>query len=771
MLNGEIVYVSDFGLARAAGEGHALESTVAYQAPEVQADPSAASVASDIYAFGLILRELLGDEDGFGLAELARRCLDTDPGRRPPSFAAVYLSILERAGGFIRELMTVTAMLDLQMSVAITDLAHARVRTLLALGEHGLAREEIAALPPEQVTAEILTMKGHALALTGRDEEAIATFDQVLAQDPPAAVRLDCLSGQGLSLKRLGRHAESQQVLTRVIVEQTPAGRPTALMNLATVHLDAAEYDQAAGLLTRAGAEMPGWWQIWANLGIAHEGQGAYEEAATAYQRAVRAAPYEGLPLLKLAAVCMDHLGRLDVASTALAQLADQDLITREWAVRQMALYLLDGRDEEAAALGATELLAGARALAERICRHEPPPARANGPGPAPSLDDLPAGWQTVPYSPCDVSPLSGDPETAAAYAIPRDELFLGLRVYVRQRFYCFDFFGPPDHPGYAADLLQRLDGVRAVIEINLPSHRLREVPPYFHRCPHCDAYVLTNRPSGTDLRCRCCARPAPTEPVRDPRLDELADEVARRLGRTRADISGHEQVLLAEIAEDRQPVARELAAALGFEPLGLGHPYALRLRVAVGRDRAPGFGKEDLMAFHKIAEPGTFAYAEGNTPDGEALLFLLRAVAGVARSVSLAFDPLAADAVTMHFAGRDEEFLADMEARAVARPHDADLHRLVARLRLNAGRTAEAAEDARTAVTRWPEDADSWSLSAAARMATGAYAEAIRDLRRSLRIDPVQPYVLGLLARCHDELGEAEQAAEARARGLSLGG
>jgi Flp pilus assembly protein TadD len=217
--------------------------------------------------------------------------------------------------------------------------------------------------------------------------------------------------------------------------------------------------------------------------------------------------------------------------------------------------------------------------------------------------------------------------------------------------------------------------------------------------------------------------------------------------------------------------VARELAAALGFEPLGLGHPYALRLRVAVGRDRAPGFGQEDLMAFHKIAEPGTFAYAEGNTPDGEALLFLLRAVAGVARSASLAFDPLAADAVTMLFAGRDEEFLADMEAQAVARPHDADLHRLVARLRLNAGRTAEAAEHARTAVTRWPDDADSWSLSAEVRMATGAYAEAIRELRRSLRIDPVQPYVLGLLARCHDELGEAGQAAEARARALSLGG
>jgi hypothetical protein len=111
------VRITDFGIATAGEDQHALAGTPHYMAPE-QFEGRPASVASDVYAIGLVLYEvftgrraidsptlahlqdfhktgtiptpsaLIGDLDP-AIDRLILRCLSKDPARRPPSALAV----------------------------------------------------------------------------------------------------------------------------------------------------------------------------------------------------------------------------------------------------------------------------------------------------------------------------------------------------------------------------------------------------------------------------------------------------------------------------------------------------------------------------------------------------------------------------------------------------------------------------------------------------------------------------------------------------------
>ncbi|MFI0447993.1 tetratricopeptide repeat protein [Actinomadura sp. 6N118] len=808
LFSDEVAYISDFGLARAAGEAHVITSTPAYRSPELRADPSAASVSSDVYAFGVLLWELLtgglpreGDplpEPDHGLAALAWDCLAADPRRRPASFGDVYLAILRTAGrhapGLTAQIMDVTARVQLQLEVLAPLLTEARLESLTNLQEYDLAIEEADGLPEFLVTPAVLARRGHALSLAGRDEEAIAAFDRALDGDPGREVRLSCKNGKGLSLKRLGRYDEAIELLGRTVLDGFDDERAMVMMNLATVYLERGDHADALPLLLEACKLRPDVYQTWANLGQAYEGTGDYRAAEAVYRRAVRLAPHEMLPAMHLAAVCMDHLGQTAVAWAVLEQLGQQGHMSPEWAARVWACLLVGGKSAEEAhsfAVQARETWPESAAdIAEEAHRLATAMAAPEEPVVAPRIaqpssseaepsgrfsdlrDELPSGFELTLGEPGEPDPLS-NPEVAAGYAVARDgELFLGVRVYLSGGFHCFDFFGAPEHPAYLDRLADSLAQARAVIETRGSICRRREIPPYYHQCPACGVLVLTDRVPGVPLRCRGCAVSAPTRPLRSPEFDGLVRKAADRLGHAIVDISGLEQLFLAELPDDRlaEPMAI-LAARLGFEPVDVNALAPRGLLAHVRSTRMPTFGDRALVAFHKTAGPGVLTYGGGGTPDLEELEFLLRATTGLAASAGAHYDPRGDTPMEMIFAGRDEDLLADLLVEVSSSPHAPALRQLLAWQYVRLGQLDEATEAARVCIERWPADAQSWLLWAEVRRATGDPAGAIDAVQRSLVIDPVQPSAFELLARCHEDLGDADAASAAAQQSLSLGG
>ena len=79
------------------------------------------------------------------------------------------------------------------------------VQGLLDLEEYDLALAELEAVPDEAMTDRLLRLRGDALSLTERDEEAVTWFERALERNLSGeAERVNCLSSYALSLKRLG---------------------------------------------------------------------------------------------------------------------------------------------------------------------------------------------------------------------------------------------------------------------------------------------------------------------------------------------------------------------------------------------------------------------------------------------------------------------------------------------------------------------------------------------------------------------------------------
>jgi eukaryotic-like serine/threonine-protein kinase len=81
--------LADFGIAQPEGATRLTSTglvvgTRSYLAPEV-ARGEPATVRSDLYSCGMVLREAIGDQPSAALAELVTRLVDQDPARRPES--------------------------------------------------------------------------------------------------------------------------------------------------------------------------------------------------------------------------------------------------------------------------------------------------------------------------------------------------------------------------------------------------------------------------------------------------------------------------------------------------------------------------------------------------------------------------------------------------------------------------------------------------------------------------------------------------------------
>jgi serine/threonine protein kinase len=383
LLDGSVL-ISDFGLASVASDStiEELESTWAYRAPECW--DRRATAAADVYAFGIVVYELLTGNTPFfaesrdawaaghrtaavpvppefeldnapsTLMRIARQCLRSQD-NRPATFDAV-LNLLwgivqdfdVQLANQLNEDQRSTSVLFQEARPTFDEI---RVKNLIALQEPRLALQEIDRISRKFLTPRMRFLRGSVLSLCDRDLDALREFDAALRSGLNVNDEMLCRSEYALSLKRLGKIQEAADMLESLLAVAPKSQRYAIAANLSSVYLEADRADDALAQLRRACLEKSDSWKLWAMMGLAQEQLGQYNDAAMAYRRAHSIAPHEAQPRDLLAAVMMDHLDDPLGALLLLRLGAEQGTLSWKELVRYMACHVLLDLQEEASSI------------------------------------------------------------------------------------------------------------------------------------------------------------------------------------------------------------------------------------------------------------------------------------------------------------------------------------------------------------------------------------------------------------------------------------
>ena len=189
---GERVYLADFGLAAKAGEPVEFSGTPRYMAPELWSG-SPPSVASDLYAFGMIMHEVLCERlpriDAVGAAQVAdsefsamlQQLLAVEPNWRPQSARQVLIMLGAQLGmeldvetGEIRESYLQASEFVgrveplIRLRRALHAAAAASGGTFLVGGESGIGKSRLLAeLRTHALVDNVSVMSGQAVVERG----------------------------------------------------------------------------------------------------------------------------------------------------------------------------------------------------------------------------------------------------------------------------------------------------------------------------------------------------------------------------------------------------------------------------------------------------------------------------------------------------------------------------------------------------------------------------------------------------------------------------
>jgi serine/threonine protein kinase/predicted Zn-dependent protease len=831
LLWGGDAFLSDFGLVSAVALGRPdlrLQGTWGYRAPELWSDESVApTVASDVYAFGALLFEMLvgrlpfdpvGDSrEAWSTAHresspdvpsahrapelqtaamsLALDCLAKDAGARPVDFAEVVdriRAIYEQAdpAGLLMLMLRAHELRSAMLHQA-PDLRRFRIRSLLSLNEVEQALQELETIPAEEYDADLLVARGTALSLANRPGEALEPLARGLEGDLSPAERVGALSEYALALKRLRRFDEAQRIYEELMTTVADDQLPIVMVNLGTVYLEQGKADEAVQLLEPFVRKTPRLPVAWANLGQSYALVGRYDDAVAAFGKALLLAPQDGRVRVKLAAVYMDHLGDLEQAWTALDAAFDAGHESREWFVRMLASSLLLDKQETVqgmlwaaqnnmpADLGQSlvdESVEKARKLADKYTRdaspeaavsHEPRTQPDGGggdiPTPATGADAEDAPATTLPT---DVSTEPDDDPVEPG--VP----FLNLRYYDFREF-TIDYYQWPDAQDFVPALRRELRRAMRDPRLAVGGATLRGSAFYFTTCPACGITVLTNRTVGKRINCRMCGTDWRTAPVHGPLFDDIVADVSAELEIEQGEQT-HGSTVYVLFVQPPDAAAGDLASEVcreaGMVELGtnrLMSIYMLREATARGLARP---GRPWSVWAMTPSEPE--AWSRHSTPRAISLVVgeLQDRVPGVmTTSTTLTADQMA----SMDESIQEIEEEAARTLRLAVQSGEAQARdlRQLALLLASRGEHREAEGKARAAVAADESSAEGWEILGRVLFGQDDFAGARDALQESIARDPTSVLALLMLARCYDQLGDGQRAAELYARAISHSG
>lgn len=807
LYNGGPVLISDFGLASIGRiEGKPLRATPRYEAPEYVS--SGPTPAADVYSFGVILSELaascLGPKTSIfrgssavdssplirRLTEIAETCSSHDPKVRP-SFADVVRTLGESVlihPDELRDMFLRTGLLhggfrDMQASM-LPEIAEG----LLKIDAPMQALEVLDSIREEVRSNKVFVLKGTSLSLLERDQEALAWFERVLKNPMEDRERLHCLSEYALSLKRVGKLKEAKDIYNGLLGKAKDSELGQIVVNLASVYAEGEEHQKAVELLLRfirAHQDEP---LAYAALGNAYAALGRFQEAASQYQRALALAPQLANIQVAFARICLQQLGRWEDANEALFAAHQQGFMSREWVLLALASSTLTGRAQDAEALmsAARRDLPGAEvAHLEKEAMGMAITAMRKAIGEADSPENAtPSSVQWEPVQRAENPAESGElPETApvikdatassGAFFEPAGLPFFNIRYYFPENQFSFDYYENLDCTNYVDGFVESWNHFQRNPDLNHGTD-LRPNPPYFHQCPNCKVYILTNRDEGSSLNCRQCDVKNSTHIVETERSRQLLESVYAALSKTLKNHKGLRQFLIFQPVEDNPRLLdemKQICKKAGFEHFaGASSPLGY-FCIANARKAGLLFDvRREIVTVSSLIISDELSYA-GDTPlETDRLVRKLRVEAPI-WSVSMNFDPMGNDPMSLLFGGKMEEMEEQCRRAVEQSPEDMEQMILLIEILRGNKKIAEAKAFALRATILAPDNPNSWLVLGESEMDFGEHLIAISHLNKALGLDPLKRDALVGLFLCYEKIGDTEKTKETWSRIESLGG